>query len=151
MLEKNVIKRVLHRLPGYIYTCSLTGASMTANGISDRYFDLDPTHPSVPHHDAACDLWLEFKVSKQSTKRPDTRIVDAYTAMQKNWLRRRYANGKNAFGVVAVQVDNKLCFAIQEPRMLELGTPLPDLISADRVATWITEWCCGSCRQSSRL
>ena len=151
MLEKSVIARVIRKVQPYVVSHSLTGAAMTANGIPDRYFDLDTSHPMLP---ASCtgsggDLWLEFKVCRSKA---DVLVKGEYTPMQRRWLARRYANGGNAFGVVAIEHGRHAKYAVQRGLLYELenGTPARLLFSAEEVAQWITDWCCGSQRWLSK-
>lgn len=149
MLEKSVIASVVRKVPLYVMSHSLTGAAMTANGIPDRYFDLDTSHPMLPANCIGSDLWLEFKVCRSKA---DVLVKGEYTPMQRRWLARRYANSGNAFGVVAVAHGRHAKYAVQRGLLQELenGTPARLLFSAEEVAQWITDWCCGSQRLLSK-
>lgn len=96
------MRAVLKKLPNQVHTQSMTMASLSHSGTPDQYLDLHS------------DLWAEFKWNPGLP-----RVLDAgrmLSDLQKRWLYRRYAAGRNAVVVVGFPYENRNCGVV-------LGTP----------------------------
>ncbi len=94
MKEKTLIAAIVRPLPPEIHSQSMTFGSLTANGTPDRYFD-----------GTKGDLWCEFKQLDAWPRDGMVGGVDAkkrgcYSPQQYAWMKRRWENGRNVWGVI---------------------------------------------------
>lgn len=107
MKEKDLIRAVNSHLPPAVYRHSNTWSSMTGNGIPDYYYD-----------GAKRDLWVEWK---QLASWPKNGLVGGvapkknghFTPQQYDWMKRRWENGKNVFGIIGL--PNGLAVVLTSP------------------------------------
>lgn len=96
MKEKTLIAAIVRPLPPEIHSQSMTFGSLTANGTPDRYFD-----------GTKGDLWCEFKQLDAWPRDGMVGGVDAkkrgcYSPQQYAWMKRRWENGRNVWGVIGL-------------------------------------------------
>lgn len=134
MNEKQLIAAICHQLPRGLHRQSMTYSSLSYNGTPDRYFD--------GRHS---DLWVEFKMLKAMPR--SNVIAGGYTALQREWMERRWYNGGNVVGVVGL--PNRTAAIQRSPLEWRNGTPVATAISLKDVALWIIDYCGLSCALSA--
>jgi len=85
------------------------------------------------------DIWVEWKWRAVLPKRPNTIIIPKWSsALQPDWLRDRYKNGRRVFVIVGSPTGGHIFF---DPKGWELGvaTKLWANLSRDYVAQWIVK------------
>lgn len=126
LLEKNLIQRIVRRLPRDIHSQSMTFGSQSFNGTPDRYFD-----------GTKRDLWVEFKQLKSN---PRSGIaVGEYSELQLAWLERRWNAGRNAVGMVGT-VEGRVCIQTT-PEQWRYGSPVTEALTVQEAAKWIEDFC----------
>lgn len=125
MLEKQLIANIVKLLPKTIHSQSMTGSSMTYNGTPDRYFD-----------GPKADLWVEFKMLKSM---PRDRVVKGnFSALQLQWMERRYKNLPHAPNVVGiVGLPNRTAVLQLSPTEWRNGSPVETARTLREIATWV--------------
>lgn len=126
LLEKNLIQRIVRRLPREIHSQSMTLGSQSFNGTPDRYFD-GPVR----------DCWIEFKQLK-TTPRSGVAVGD-FSPLQLDWMLRRHRTGRNAFGFVGT-ADGLVCIQTT-PEQWRDGSPLTSAVTVKEAAEWIEVFC----------
>ena len=129
MNEHGFTKSVLGEVPPYVHRQSMTGAALANNGTPDRYLDFDR------------DFWVEFKFLKSM---PRAYVVPStlMTALQRQWLERRWRSGRNAalcIGFIAPSIDRatKAGVAMSIPPGRTCG------VLIDHPALWNDRWDAG--------
>ena len=133
LLEKNLIQRVLRRLPRDIHSQSMTFGSQSFGGTPDRYFD-----------GTRRDCWIEFKQLK-TTPRSGIAVGD-FSDLQLIWLERRHRIGANAFGFVGL-ADGRVAIQVT-PEQWRQGSPLSEAVPIEEAAKWIVDFCGSQCEPS---
>lgn len=106
---------------------SMNSAATTFNGTPDMYYDGDVK-----------DLWVEYKWLDHVPK--NGIIIGAYTELQLRWMKRRYAAGKNVWGIIGVPGGG----VIQDtPQEWEHGTSIAYTMTRKEIARLILENCNG--------
>lgn len=127
MLEKQLIAAINRALPSDVYSHSNTYASMTGNGIPDRFYD-----------GPGGSVWIEFKQLKSMPR--SGMVVGAYTELQLQWMERRYRNSKHLLptpdvaGVVGL--PNRTAVIQRTPTEWREGTPLSTALPLKEIA-WV--------------
>ena len=138
MRESGLIKKINDRLPKSIHHQSMTGASLTHNGVTDQYYDGTNT-----------DMWIEYK---QLTAMPRSGMVGGvdnkkqgkYRTLQFKWMRRRYENCiaagvvPNVFGVIGLPNGRAVIQTL--PRQWEHGCEISGALTIKEIADWITDF-----------
>lgn len=136
MREKLLIQAVNRPLPKTLHHQSMTGASMTMNGIPDRYYD-----------GSKRDGWIEFK-QRDSMPRSglvggvDNKKDGCYRTLQFDWMRRRWSNciaagvTPNVFGIIGL--PNKTAVIQTTPTEWEHGSSISGAVSYKEISAWIT-------------
>lgn len=128
MNEHGFTRAVMRLLPHEVHVQSMTTASASYGGTPDRYVD-------YKH-----DLWVEFKYAKRAS-RNGIDVAGMLSALQKQWLRRRYAAGHNACVIVGVPSDRARGIVLESPEEWEKRM-LPEWLvsrvqSAPQLASYI--------------
>lgn len=133
MTESTLIKAVNRGIPKSIHHQSMTGATMTSNGVPDRYYD-------GPRRD----LWVEFKLRTAMPRDGLVGGVDnskngCYRTLQYEWMLRRWGNcfgvRSNVIGVIGL--PNKMAVIQTEPEQWMHGSPVQAAVSIREVSEWI--------------
>lgn len=137
-LEKDLIKAVNKPLPKSIHHQSMTGASMTHNGIPDQYYD-----------GSLRDLWIEYKMLSAMPRSGLVGFVDkkkrgCYSPLQYEWMERRYRNSlphgrPNVVGIVGL--PNRTAVIQTTPAEWREGSPITSALPLEAISAWITEFC----------
>ncbi len=126
LLEKNLIQRIVRRLPRDIHSQSMTFGAQSYNGTPDRYFDGNTR-----------DCWIEFKQLK-TTPRTGV-VVGSFSLLQLEWMCRRHHRGKNAFGFIGT-ATGLVCIQTT-PEQWRDGSPLATAVTVEEAAAWIKRFC----------
>lgn len=126
--ERDLYQAINRLLPRDCFHQSLTGAAMTGNGIPDRFY-------CSPR--GTC--WIEFK---QLSSMPRSGIVrGALTALQLQWLERRYNNCKSLARptdvAVVIGLPNRTAVVQTTPTEWREGTHVTTAMSFKEVSSWI--------------
>lgn len=128
MKESQLIAAINRPLVG-VYTHSNTGASMSTNGLPDRYYD-----------GIAGDLWVEYKMLRHMPR--SGIVVGEYSALQLHWMKRRFVNSGNVPNVVGiVGLPNKTAVIQRTPSEWEEGSHVDLARPRKEVSIWIQEVC----------
>lgn len=141
MNEGTFIKYVTGKLPKTVHHQSMTFGSRSFGGTPDRYFD-GPLH----------DLWVEFKF--QATM-PRSGLVGGvnekkrgcYSQLQYDWMCRRFANGGNMLGIIAL--PNRTAVVQADPEQWLHGSSIQSAIPWIEVASKIELFCTGGVSEKS--
>lgn len=126
MRERQLIAAVNRRIPKSIHHQSMTFGSRSCNGVPDRYYDGPKS-----------DLWVEYK---QLDAMPRSEIViGAYTALQLQWMERRWRHGGNVVGIVGL--PNRTAVVQTDPEQWRRGTPISAALPLKDISLWITDFC----------
>lgn len=142
MLEKSLIASIHNKLPKDLHHQSMTGASMSNNGILDHYYDGPES-----------DMWIEYKQRDSMPRNgvlnvaPDpTRKYNPghLTTLQLRWAKRRHMHGANAF--VMVGLPDRTVVLLRFPSEWEHDVRLSHatIYTRDEAAQWITDFCNGT-------
>ena len=133
MREATFIEAVHRKLDLAIHRQSMTGASTNMNGTPDRYYDCGT---------GARDLWVEYKYWPRIPKLQPRLVGEKsgqVTALQCNWLQRRWRCGQNAYVIVGTKIEGRAFGAIVRASDLLLDRQLRFVPIAE-VATWINRF-----------
>jgi hypothetical protein len=135
--ESKLYAAIDKHVPSTVYHASMTGATLTGNGILDRYYD-GPKR----------DLWIEYKIWPSMPrdgmicvtpilgrkKQPQGRL----SHQQLKWAVRRYIVGQNAF--VVVGLPNRTALILNYPALWHRPVPVTRAVSLEEVSEWITNF-----------
>ena len=126
MREKDLYRKVDKLIPTTVHRQSMTGSAMTANGTPDRYYD-----------GTKRDLWVEYKMLSNMPR--SHYVVGKYTALQYQWMDRRYATGKNVIGVVGLPDGTAVIQTT--PEEWHEGVSIFARKAVKEVSAWICDFC----------
>ena len=143
MKESTFVKYIAGKMPASVHSQSMTFGSRSFNGTPDRYFD-----------GKFADLWVEFKYVDAMPRdglvgRVDNKKRGCYSTLQYDWMLRRWTNGGNVLGIIAL--PNRTAVIQHDPEQWRLGSSTAAAIPWLEVAKKIEHFCIGELREEPTL
>ena len=121
--ETNYRVSIEKRLPPELHHEKM--ANPYSGGTADSWYD-----------GGKADIWVEWKFIPALPKRATTIVVPGLSALQKDWLKGRYENGRRVFVIVGSPTGGHIFF---DPKEWESGIATKKWanLSRDYIAQWI--------------